>query len=36
LFFGGLPPELVPPLTSALENIYAHVVEHGTLPPPDD
>jgi DNA-binding MarR family transcriptional regulator len=34
LFFGGLPPELVPPLTSALENIYAHVVEHGTLPPP--
>jgi DNA-binding MarR family transcriptional regulator len=36
LFFGGLPPELVPPLTSALENIYAHVVEHGTLPPPAD
>ena len=35
LFFGGLPPELVPPLTSALENIYAHVVEHGSLPPPD-
>jgi DNA-binding MarR family transcriptional regulator len=34
LFFGGLPPELMPPLTSALENIYAHVVEHGTLPPP--
>jgi DNA-binding MarR family transcriptional regulator len=34
LFLGGLPPELVPPLTSALENIYAHVVEHGTLPPP--
>jgi DNA-binding MarR family transcriptional regulator len=35
LFFGGLPPELVPPLTSALENIYAHVVENGSLPPPD-
>jgi DNA-binding MarR family transcriptional regulator len=35
LFFGGLPPELVPPLTSALENIYEHVIEHGTLPPPD-
>jgi DNA-binding MarR family transcriptional regulator len=34
LFFGGLPPELVPPLTSALETIYAHVIENGTLPPP--
>jgi DNA-binding MarR family transcriptional regulator len=34
LFLGGLPPEMVPPLTSALETIYAHVVEHGTLPPP--
>jgi DNA-binding MarR family transcriptional regulator len=35
LFLGGLPPEMVPPLTSALETIYAHVVENGTLPPPD-
>ena len=36
LFFGGLPPELVEPLTSALEGIYAHVLEHGSLPPPPD
>ena len=34
LFFGGLPPELLMPLTSALEQIYAHVLTHGSLPPP--
>jgi hypothetical protein len=36
LFFGGLPPELVAPLTSALEDIYAHVLAHGSLPAPPD
>jgi DNA-binding MarR family transcriptional regulator len=37
LFFGGLPPELLQPLTHALENVYGHVLEHGTLPaPPPD
>ena len=34
LFFGGLPPELVEPLTSALEDIHAHVLENGSLPAP--
>ena len=33
-FFGGLPKELVAPMTQALEAIYEHVVEHGTLPAP--
>jgi DNA-binding MarR family transcriptional regulator len=34
LFFGGLPKELLAPLSQALEAIYGHVVEHGTLPAP--
>jgi DNA-binding MarR family transcriptional regulator len=34
LFFGGLPPELVTPLTTALEAIHQHLLAHGTLPPP--
>ena len=34
LFFGGLPKELLAPLSEALEAIYDHIVEHGTLPPP--
>src|SRR4029077_11484704 len=34
LFFDGLPKELVAPLSEALEAVYAHVVEHGTLPAP--
>lgn len=36
LFFGGLPAELVEPLTSALEDIYGHVLENGSLPAPPD
>lgn len=36
LFFGGLPPELLQPLSDALESVYGHVLEHGTLPPPPD
>ena len=34
LFFGGLPKELLAPLSQALEAIYDHIVEHGTLPSP--
>jgi DNA-binding MarR family transcriptional regulator len=34
LFFEGLPKELLAPLTEALEAIYGHIVQHGTLPPP--
>lgn len=34
LFFEGLPKESLAPLTEALEAIYSHIVEHGTLPPP--
>jgi DNA-binding MarR family transcriptional regulator len=34
LYFGGLPKELLAPLSEALEAIYDHIVQHGTLPPP--
>ena len=34
LFFEGLPRELLAPLTEALEAIYGHIVQYGTLPPP--
>lgn len=34
LFFGGLPKELLGPLSEALEAIYDHIVRHGTLPAP--
>jgi DNA-binding MarR family transcriptional regulator len=34
LFFGGLPKDLLPPLSEALEAIYDHIVQHGTLPAP--
>ena len=34
LFFGGLPKELLAPLSQALEAIYSHIVENGTLPSP--
>ena len=34
LFFEGLPKEFLAPLTEALEAIYGHIVQHGTLPPP--
>ena len=34
LFFGGLPKELLAPLSQALEAVYDHIVEHGTLPAP--
>ena len=36
LFFGGLPDDLVGPLSEALESIYANVIKRGSLPPPVD
>jgi DNA-binding MarR family transcriptional regulator len=36
LFFGGLPPGLVGPLTDALESVYANIIKQGSLPPPVD
>ncbi|MET0423008.1 MAG: MarR family winged helix-turn-helix transcriptional regulator [Actinoplanes sp.] len=34
LFFGGLPADQIGALTSALEQIYGHVLAHGSLPAP--
>jgi DNA-binding MarR family transcriptional regulator len=34
LFFGGLPPGLVGPLSEALESVYANLIRQGSLPPP--
>lgn len=34
LFFGGLPKDLLVPLSEALEAIYDHIIQHGTLPAP--
>src|ERR1700761_7985161 len=36
LFFGGLPADLVGPLSEALESVYANIIKHGSLPPPVD
>jgi len=36
LFFGGLPAELVGPLSDALESVYANIIKQGSLPPPVD
>lgn len=36
LFFEGLPPELVAPLSNALESVYANIIKQGSLPPPVD
>jgi DNA-binding MarR family transcriptional regulator len=36
LFFGGLPDELLGPLTAGLESVYDNIIEHGTLPAPSD
>jgi DNA-binding MarR family transcriptional regulator len=35
LFFDGLPDDLLEPLSAALENVYAHVLAHGSLPGPE-
>jgi DNA-binding MarR family transcriptional regulator len=34
LFFGGLPPGLVGPLSEAMESVYANLIRRGSLPPP--
>jgi DNA-binding MarR family transcriptional regulator len=34
LFFEGLPPELLDPLSDSLEKIYEHILANGTLPRP--
>jgi DNA-binding MarR family transcriptional regulator len=34
LFFGGLPPSLVGPLSEAMESVYANLIRQGSLPPP--
>jgi DNA-binding MarR family transcriptional regulator len=36
LFFGGLPADLVEPLSEALESVYANIIKQGSLPPPVD
>jgi DNA-binding MarR family transcriptional regulator len=36
LFFGGLPADLVEPLSEALESVYANIIRQGSLPPPVD
>jgi DNA-binding MarR family transcriptional regulator len=36
LFFGGLPPDLLGPLSQALESVYANIIRQGSLPPPGD
>ena len=36
LFFGGLPADLVGPLSEALESVYTNIIEQGSLPPPVD
>ena len=36
LFFGGLPANLVGPLSEALESVYANIIKRGSLPPPVD
>jgi DNA-binding MarR family transcriptional regulator len=36
LFFGGLPADLMGPLTDALESVYANIIKQGSLPPPVD
>ena len=36
LFFGGLPADLVGPLSQALESVYANIIKQGSLPPPVD
>jgi DNA-binding MarR family transcriptional regulator len=36
LFFDGLPPRLLAPLTAALENVYDNIIENGSLPRPNE
>jgi hypothetical protein len=34
LFFEGLPAELLAPFSDALEKVYEHILENGSLPRP--
>jgi DNA-binding MarR family transcriptional regulator len=36
MFFDGLSPGTLLQLSETLEHVYANVIEHGTLPRPDD
>jgi len=36
MFFGQLPSEQLPGFAGTLEQIYESVLEHGTLPRPED
>jgi DNA-binding MarR family transcriptional regulator len=36
LFFGGMPADLLGPLSDALESAYANIIKQGSLPPPVD
>ena len=36
LFFGGIPRDLLEPLSTALECVYANLLAQGSLPPPDN
>lgn len=36
LFFDGTPRELLDPLSTALECVYANLLAQGSLPPPDN
>lgn len=36
LFFERIPRELLGPLSTAMEHVYANLLEQGTLPPPDN
>jgi DNA-binding MarR family transcriptional regulator len=36
LFFGGLPADLVGPVSEALESVYENIIKRGSLPPPVD
>ena len=35
LFFGGLPVEHLGAITEALESVYTNLIEHGSLPAPE-
>jgi DNA-binding MarR family transcriptional regulator len=36
LFFGGISRDLLEPLSTALECVYANLIAQGSLPPPDN
>jgi DNA-binding MarR family transcriptional regulator len=36
LFFGGMPADLLGPVSDALERVYGNIIRQGSLPPPVD